>query len=84
MVERNLKGRYGNSVIGAAWNILLPVLLTFVIWLVFTQIKNFHADADFWLYLATGMFAMTPLMNSVRGRIFYNNSSYVKKTSVPN
>ncbi|MCQ2070616.1 MAG: ABC transporter permease [archaeon] len=83
MVERNLKGRYRNSAIGIAWNILMPVLLIFAVWLVFTQVKTHRSEADFWLYLSIGIFTMSTCSNCIRGRVFFNNSNYVKKIAIP-
>ncbi|MCQ2079912.1 MAG: ABC transporter permease [archaeon] len=83
MVERNLKGRYRNSAIGIAWNILMPVLLIFAVWLVFTQVKTYRSEADFWIYLSVGMFAMSTCSNCIRGRAIINNSNYIKKIAIP-
>ncbi|MCQ2085597.1 MAG: ABC transporter permease [archaeon] len=83
MVERNLKGRYRNSAIGIVWNILMPVLLILAVWLVFSQVKTYHSEADFWLYLSVGMFAMTTCSSCLRGRVFFTNASYVKKIAIP-
>lgn len=46
----------------------------------FTEIKTFHTEINFWYYLAIGMFAMTPFLSAVKGRVFYNNKSYITKT----
>lgn len=83
MVERNLKGRYSKSTIGIAWNLLMPALLILAVWLVFTQVKTFHTEQDFWIYLSVGMFAMTTCSNCLRGRVFFTNASYVKKMAIP-
>jgi len=83
MIERNLKGKYKNSFIGTLWNILMPACLTFAVWLVFSEIKLYSFIDNYWFYLAIGMFTMTIVNNSIKGRTFYNNVNYVKKTSVP-
>ena len=83
MIERNLKGRYRNSFVGAIWNILTPALLTLAVWLVFSEIKVYSKMDNYWFYLAIGMFTMTAMSNSIKGRTFYNNMNYIKKTSVP-
>ncbi|MBQ7978866.1 MAG: ABC transporter permease [Candidatus Methanomethylophilaceae archaeon] len=83
MIERNLKGRYKNSIIGTVWNLLMPVFLTLAIWLVFSEIKLYSQIENYWFYLAIGMFTMTAMNNSIKGRSFYNNMNYIKKTSVP-
>ena len=83
MIERNLKGRYKNSLIGMIWNLLTPVLMTLAIWLVFSEIKVYSKMENYWFYLALGMFMMTTMNSCIRGRAVYNNSNYIKKTSVP-
>lgn len=50
LIKRNTAGRYKNSFLGFAWNMLTPILTILVLYVVFTQIRT-RPIPDFWIYL---------------------------------
>ena len=82
MVRRNTAGRYKNSYVGFAWHLLLPVLMIIVLYITFTNIRPRQVE-DFWIYLSAGMFPITFISSSLRGRAVVSNANYITKMKFP-
>ncbi len=82
MVRRNTAGRYKSSYIGFAWHLILPVLMIIVLYITFTSIKP-RLEADFWVYLSSGMFPIMFISSSLRGRAILSNAKYITKMKIP-
>jgi len=82
MVRRNTAGRYKNSYIGFAWHLILPVLMIVVMYITFTAIRPRPLE-DFWIYLSAGMFPVTFISSSLRGRAVVGNAKYITKMKFP-
>ena len=82
MIRRNTAGRYKNSFLGFAWHLLLPVLTIIVLYITFTSIRP-RPIPDFWIYLSAGMFPITFISSSLRGRAVVSNANYITKMKFP-
>ena len=82
MVRRNTAGRYKSSYIGFAWHLILPVMMIIVLYITFTSIKP-RLEADFWIYLSSGMFPIMFISSSLRGRAVLSNAKYITKMKFP-
>ncbi len=82
LIRRNTAGRYKNSYVGFIWHLLLPVLMIAVLTITFTYIRPRPLE-DFWIYLSAGMFPVTFISSSLRGRAIVANSRYITKMKIP-
>ncbi len=82
LIRRNTAGRYKNSYVGFIWHLLLPVLLIAVLTITFTYIRPRPVE-DFWIYLSAGMFPVTFISGSLRGRAIVQNAKYITKMKIP-
>ncbi|MBO4357486.1 MAG: ABC transporter permease [Candidatus Methanomethylophilaceae archaeon] len=82
MIRRNTAGRYKSSYVGFIWHLLLPVLMIVVLTITFTYIRPRPLE-DFWIYLAAGMFPVTFISSSLRGRAVLSNAKYLTKMKIP-
>lgn len=88
LVGRDLKVRYAGSFLGYVWTILEPLLMTFVYFLLFTQIFHRSAGNDFkpfLLYLITGQLPFFWFTGGVTAttRALRSESQMVRSTNVP-
>ena len=82
LIRRNTAGRYKNSYVGFIWHLLLPVLMIVVLTITFTYIRPRPVE-DFWIYLSAGMFPVTFISGSLRGRAIVQNAKYITKMKMP-
>jgi len=87
LVVRDLTLRYKRSLLGVWWTLLNPLLLTGVMWLVFSAIFRFAipGDVPYILYLTSGILLVTFFaqgMNTV-GQSLVASSSIISKVYVP-
>ncbi len=82
MIRRNTAGRYKNSYMGFAWHLLLPVLMIIVLYITFSSIRP-RPIPDFWIYLSAGMFPISFISTSLRGRAVTGNAKYITKMHFP-
>ena len=82
MIRRNTAGRYKNSYLGFLWHLILPVLMIIVLYITFSSIRP-RPIPDFWVYLSAGMFPISFISSSLRGRAIVSNANYITKMKVP-
>ena len=82
MIRRNTAGRYKNSYLGFLWHLLLPVLMIIVLYITFTSIRP-RPIPEFWIYLSAGMFPISFISSSLRGRAIVGNANYITKMKFP-
>ena len=84
LVVKNLVGRYRNSVLGFCWHFVMPVILLFVYYIAFDQIRSTPIH-DFWVYLASGLFPFNFMINNLTGgsACIVSNAGMVKKMYFP-
>ena len=82
MIRRNTAGRYKNSYLGFLWHLLLPVLMIIVLYITFTSIRP-RPIPEFWIYLSAGMFPISFISSSLRGRAIVANANYITKMKFP-
>jgi len=85
LVDRNLKIRYKNSVLGFFWSLLTP-LLFIAIYGVFAHILNFNATRhDYLQFLIVGIVVwqfLVTCLNDALG-VIIGNAALIKKTTFP-
>lgn len=84
MVVKNLFGHYRSSALGFAWHFIVPAIMMFVYYIVFTQIRS-NPIPDFWIYLASGLFPFNFMTSNLSGGsgCIVGNSGMVKKMYFP-
>ena len=82
MIRRNTAGRYKNSYLGFLWHLILPVLMIIVLYITFSSIRP-RPIPDFWVYLSAGMFPISFISSSLRGRAIVSNANYITKMRFP-
>ena len=82
MIRRSTAGRYKSSYLGFAWHLLLPVMMIIVLYITFTSIRP-RPVVDFWIYLSAGMFPISFISTSLRGRAIVSNANYITKMKFP-
>ena len=84
LVVKNLIGRYRSSTLGFAWHFIVPAIMMFVYYIVFTQIRS-NPIPEFWIYLASGLFPFTFMTSNLSGSAgcIIGNSGMVKKMYFP-
>lgn len=87
LIIRDLKVRYSDTVLGFAWTLLDPLLLTLVYWFVFGVIVNRGAPEEqpYLLWLLTGIlpFQWTAHVLIDSGRLLGNDAKLVTASSLP-
>ena len=87
LVIRDLKVRYSDTVLGFAWTLLDPLLLTLVYWFVFGVIVNRGSTLEqpYLLWLLTGIlpFQWTAHVLTDSGRLLGNDAKLVTASSLP-
>lgn len=84
LVVKNFIGRYRYSVLGFGWNFIMPIVLLFVYYIAFDQIRAIPIP-DFWIYLASGLFPFHFLIANLTGGsgCIVGNAGMVKKMYFP-
>ncbi len=82
MIRRNTAGRFKSSYVGFLWHMLLPIMMIAVLTITFTYIRPRPLE-DFWIYLSAGMFPVTFISSSLRGRAIVSNAKYITKMKIP-
>lgn len=82
LIRRNTAGRYKNTYVGFGWHLLMPSMMIIVLFIVFDSIRARPVD-DFWIYLGSGMFPITFISSSLRGRAIQANARYITKMHFP-
>ena len=82
MIRRSTAGRYKNSYLGFAWHLLTPILMIIVFYITFTSIRP-RPIPDFWIFLSSGVFPVSFLSASLRGRSIVANANYITKMKFP-
>ncbi|MCZ3387729.1 MAG: ABC transporter permease [Actinomycetia bacterium] len=87
LIIRDLKVRYSDSVLGFAWTLLDPLLLTLVYWFVFGVIvaRGSIDEQPYILWLLTGIlpFQWTAHVLGDSGRLLGNDAKLVTSSSLP-
>jgi len=87
LIVRDLKVRYSDSVLGFAWTLLDPLLLTLVYWFVFGVIvaRGEANEQPYILWLLTGIlpFQWTAHVLGDSGRLLGNDAKLVTSSSLP-
>lgn len=87
LIVRDLKVRYSDTVLGFAWTLLDPLLLTLVYWFVFGVIvsRGEAAEQPYLLWLLTGIlpFQWTAHVLGDSGRLLGNDAKLVTASSLP-
>lgn len=87
LVSKDIRSRYKGSVLGFAWNFVIPLLQLFVFWLLFGIIVKVAPPGDypFAVFLFTGLLPWNFFANSVVGGAMsiIGNSNLVKKIYFP-
>lgn len=87
LIVRDLKVRYSDSVLGFAWTLLDPLLLTLVYWFVFGVIvaRGSIEEQPYILWLLTGIlpFQWTAHVLGDSGRLLGNDAKLVTSSSLP-
>lgn len=87
LVLRDLKVRYSDTVLGFAWTILDPLLLSLVFWFVFGVIvaRGSTEEQPYLLWLLTGIlpFQWTSHVLNDSGRLLGNDAKLVIASSLP-
>ena len=87
LVIRDLKVRYSDTVLGFAWTLLDPLLLTLVYWFVFGVIvsRGSELEQPYLLWLLTGIlpFQWTAHVLGDSGRLLGNDAKLVTASSLP-
>ncbi len=83
LVEKDLYGRYKNSVLGFAWHFAMPLVYVAVCFFIYGESEK--RIEDYWVFVATGILAFNVLTSSVAGgsTCFTGNSGILKKMYLP-
>lgn len=84
LIDKNIKGKYKNTVIGCGWHLVIPLLLLIMYYLVFTQIRSATLP-DYWLYLTAGLFPFNFMITNLLGSttLISSNMGTIKKIYYP-
>ena len=84
LVINNLVGRYKNSLLGFAWNFVIPGITMFTYYIVFTQIRS-NEIPYFWVYLSSSLFAFNFLVGNLTAgcSCIVGNAGMIKKMYFP-
>lgn len=90
MVERELRQRYAQSLLGSLWNVIHPVALILVYTLIFSQVMRSRLPGNntpfgYSIYLCAGLLPWTLFAGSLdRGiGVFLEQASLIKKVNFP-
>ena len=83
LVEKDLFGRYKNSVLGFAWHFAMPLVYVAVCFFIYGE--SDRSIENYWVFVATGILAFNVLTSSVAGgsTCFTGNSGILKKMYLP-
>jgi len=84
LIIKNLVGRYKYSLLGFSWNFIMPLMMLFVYYVVFTQIRSMDIPY-FWIFISSALFPFNFLISNFIGGAgcIVNNSGIVKKMYFP-
>lgn len=84
LVSRDLKLKYRRSILGYLWSILNPLLIMFILYIVFSNIFRFDIE-NYPVYLISGQMTFNYMSSATTQAIYSitDNSSLLKKTYVP-
>jgi len=85
LVQRDLKSRYKNSVLGILWSLLNPLALMLVFTLVFTVLSNGGTQRQHPVFLLTGLLPWNFFSSTIMGGTMsiIGSSSLIKKVYFP-
>jgi len=66
LVQRDLRLRYRNAVLGFGWAVGMPLLHTLIFWMIFTRVVPFETDVPYPVYAYSGLLAWNLLASSLR------------------
>ena len=83
-VIRTLFGRYKNSVLGFAWNFIMPLVYMALSYVIFSEIRQNSMD-NFIVFLSSGIFIYSFILSGITGGagVFTSNSGMIKKMYFP-
>lgn len=84
LVQKNLKKKYKQSVLGYFWSILNPLLTMIVLVLVFSNVLGRNVD-NFPIYLLTGQLMFNTMSEATRSALtsITSNASLIQKVYIP-
>jgi lipopolysaccharide transport system permease protein len=84
LVQKDLRSRYRNSVLGIGWSLLRPLAMTTVLCVVFSKVFNI-ALAEYAPFLLTGLTLWQFLTECINGgcATFTQSSGYIRQRPVP-
>ena len=84
LIEKELKVRYKNSVLGYFWSIANPLAFAFVFYIIFQVIMKVQKE-QYVIFLLAGLFPWQWFSNSINASpmILFGNASIIKKLSFP-
>lgn len=84
LIVRDLVGKYKNSLLGFSWHFIMPIVMLLVYYVIFTQVR-INVIADFWVYLAVGIFPFNFLITNLNSgsTCIISNSNMIKKMYFP-
>ena len=87
LVGRELTLRYKRSVVGIGWTLLNPIVLSFVLWLIFSYVwgSKLQSNQQFAPYIMAGVLLMNFFNQgvTVSAESIMNNASIITKIYVP-
>lgn len=84
MIVKNLFGHYRSSTLGFIWHFIVPIIMMFVYYIVFTQIRS-NSIPNYWIFLASGLFPFNYMISNLSGgsSCIIGNSGMMKKMYFP-
>lgn len=84
LVISSFKGQYRYSYLGVLWQIITPVIMIVLFYIVFTSFRATE-NSDYWLLLCTGIFPYIFMETAIIGgsMCIVNNASLIKKMNMP-
>lgn len=84
LIVKNLIGRYRNSLLGFLWHFIMPIVMMFVYYIVFTYIRS-NPIPNFWIYLSCALFPFNYMINNLTNGsgCIISNSGIIKKIYFP-
>lgn len=84
LIQKEIKIRYKNSILGYLWSIAHPLAFAFVFFIAFKIVMRIDVN-DYALFLISGLFPWQWFANSVNASsgILLNNASLIKKINFP-
>lgn len=84
LLQKDIKVRYTNKVLGYLWSVANPLANAFIFYFAFSVIMQIRQE-DYVMFLITGLFPWQWLSNSVNSspRMFIGSASLIKKLNFP-